>query len=321
MGAGRSIAVQNFNEQACILGLGAFYTGMTALRPVGLRGDHRLRRAWSPATMWLIKRWHRSNCVQLPATRSSTCSRSRAATSIDGCRRARAAARSAPRSRWSSTPSSGASRGGRSASCRRTGLHPLWATALIFTLASLVIVAAAAARAAARCCARRRCGCWSPPRALTNAALQLGGDVIGDVVRVVLLFYLMPLWTVLLARVVLGERLTRAAALRVALGAGRRGDRALAARRAAPAPGWPPAAAAALARRLARRSSAASSFAFNNVMLRREADRPEEGRALAMFVGGAIVAGALGATRRPRAARSRRRRAPPAAWLLLDRAA
>jgi MFS transporter, LPLT family, lysophospholipid transporter len=29
MGAGRSIAVQNFNEQACILGLGAFYTAMT----------------------------------------------------------------------------------------------------------------------------------------------------------------------------------------------------------------------------------------------------------------------------------------------------
>ncbi|WP_309626312.1 lysophospholipid transporter LplT, partial [Methylibium sp.] len=29
MGAGRSIAVQNFNEQACILGLGAFYTGLT----------------------------------------------------------------------------------------------------------------------------------------------------------------------------------------------------------------------------------------------------------------------------------------------------
>ena len=29
MGAGRSIAVQNFNEQACILALGAFYVGMT----------------------------------------------------------------------------------------------------------------------------------------------------------------------------------------------------------------------------------------------------------------------------------------------------
>ena len=31
MGAGRSIAVQNFNEQACILGLGAFYSLSTGL--------------------------------------------------------------------------------------------------------------------------------------------------------------------------------------------------------------------------------------------------------------------------------------------------
>ena len=31
MGAGRSIAVQNFNKQACILGLGAFYAGITRL--------------------------------------------------------------------------------------------------------------------------------------------------------------------------------------------------------------------------------------------------------------------------------------------------
>ena len=35
------------------------------------------------------------------------------------------------------------------------------------------------------------------------------------------------------------------------------------------------------------------SFALNNVMLRREATRPAEGRALAMFVGGALVAGML----------------------------
>jgi len=56
--------------------------------------------------------------------------------------------------------------------------------------------------------------------------------VIGEVVRVVLLFYLMPLWTVLLAR-------------------------------------------------------------LDNVMLLRETVRPEEGRALAMFVGGALVAGAV----------------------------
>jgi hypothetical protein len=31
MGAGRSIAVQNFNEQACILILGAFYSAVTGL--------------------------------------------------------------------------------------------------------------------------------------------------------------------------------------------------------------------------------------------------------------------------------------------------
>ena len=48
MGAGRSIAVQNFNEQACILGLGAFYAGMTKLGPVGLRRDHDLRCASWP---------------------------------------------------------------------------------------------------------------------------------------------------------------------------------------------------------------------------------------------------------------------------------
>ena len=37
------------------------------------------------------------------------------------------------------------------------------------------------------------------------------------------------------------------------------------------------------------------AFALNNVMLKREAHRPEEGRALAMFVGGAVVAGVLAA--------------------------
>jgi LPLT family lysophospholipid transporter-like MFS transporter len=46
MGAGRSIAVQNFNEQACILALGALYVGMTQARPVGL---HRHRGAGASA--------------------------------------------------------------------------------------------------------------------------------------------------------------------------------------------------------------------------------------------------------------------------------
>lgn len=62
MGAGRSIAVQNFNEQACILGLGAFYTGMTKL---GLSAFTAIALFGLvvAGVMELIRRWHRSNCV------------------------------------------------------------------------------------------------------------------------------------------------------------------------------------------------------------------------------------------------------------------
>ena len=65
MGAGRSIAVQNFNEQACILGLGAFYTGMTrfgvsAFAAIAVFG------VLVAAIMWVIKRWHASNLVRHP---------------------------------------------------------------------------------------------------------------------------------------------------------------------------------------------------------------------------------------------------------------
>ena len=63
MGAGRSIAVQNFNEQACILGLGAFYTGMTKL---GLSAFTAIAVFGSvvAGVMWLIRRWHASNCIR-----------------------------------------------------------------------------------------------------------------------------------------------------------------------------------------------------------------------------------------------------------------
>ena len=63
MGAGRSIAVQNFNEQACILGLGAFYAGMTkfGLSAFGAIAIFGLAVA---CIMELIRRWHRRNLVQ-----------------------------------------------------------------------------------------------------------------------------------------------------------------------------------------------------------------------------------------------------------------
>jgi len=63
MGAGRSIAVQNFNEQACILGLGALYSvssGM-GLSAFGAVTGFGLIVA---GFMWIIQRWHASNCVK-----------------------------------------------------------------------------------------------------------------------------------------------------------------------------------------------------------------------------------------------------------------
>ena len=63
MGAGRSIAVQNFNEQACILGLGALYSlsaGMGLSAFVAITGFGVI----VAGVMWMIQRWHKNNCVQ-----------------------------------------------------------------------------------------------------------------------------------------------------------------------------------------------------------------------------------------------------------------
>ena len=62
MGAGRSIAVQNFNEQACILGLGAFYTGMTKLNLSALLAIAIFGTVVA-GVMELIRRWHKRNTV------------------------------------------------------------------------------------------------------------------------------------------------------------------------------------------------------------------------------------------------------------------
>jgi MFS family permease len=62
MGAGRSIAVQNFNEQACILGLGAFYALSTGLG-LSAFGAITAFGAVVAGFMWVIQRWHRSNLV------------------------------------------------------------------------------------------------------------------------------------------------------------------------------------------------------------------------------------------------------------------
>jgi LPLT family lysophospholipid transporter-like MFS transporter len=65
MGAGRSIAVQNFNEQACILLLGGFYSACTGL---GLSAYAAISAFGMVVAgfMWLIKRWHQNNLRKYP---------------------------------------------------------------------------------------------------------------------------------------------------------------------------------------------------------------------------------------------------------------
>ena len=169
------------------------------------------------------------------------------------------------------------------------GLHPLWLTGFIYSLA--VVVLLLARPAAAGHLLRTRSLWWLVlASGGTNACFNWGVS-IGDVVRVVLLFYLMPLWTVLLSRLLLGERISRRGAVRVAL--------ALA---GAMVVLWPTGSAAA-------GTGAAHGllpdllgllggfcFALNNVMLRREARQPESARALAMFGGGAVVSLTLAAS-------------------------
>ncbi len=160
------------------------------------------------------------------------------------------------------------------------GVHPLWATALCYLLVSAVLVLW---RPGALLAVLRTPTLWvlTVASGCTNAAFNWGVTT-GDVVRVVLLFYLMPLWTLLLARVLLHEPLHGGVLLRAALALG--GALVI----LWPADGgWPlpqqPADWLGLI--------GGVSFALNNVMLRREAHRHADARALAMFSGGALIGG------------------------------
>jgi MFS family permease len=62
MGAGRSIAVQNFNEQACILGLGGLYAMSTSMG-LSAFGAITIFGVVVAGFMWVIKRWHAYNLV------------------------------------------------------------------------------------------------------------------------------------------------------------------------------------------------------------------------------------------------------------------
>ncbi len=169
------------------------------------------------------------------------------------------------------------------------GLHPLWATVLVYGVAVGVIISARPK--APRQLLRTPELWWLLLAAGTTNATFNWAIVIGDVVRVILLFYLMPLWTVLLARLLLHEPLTPGGALRVAVSLAGAATVLWPEGRS----GW---AAVPLPRTLPDWLGVAGgfSFALNNVLLKRASRWPEEGRAVAMFGGGMVVAGVLATT-------------------------
>ena len=163
------------------------------------------------------------------------------------------------------------------------GLHPLWSTALIYALAVVVLLVTVRG-AGRRLLAWPVLGWLVLASGLTNVGFNWAVTV-GDVVRVVLLFYLMPAWSVLLAWWLLHERPGRGALLRVGLALA-----GVALVIGAPVAGSGPS-AAGLADALALIGG--FSFALTNVLLRRFAQAPSGARALAMFGGGAGLATAL----------------------------
>jgi len=188
------------------------------------------------------------------------------------------------------------------------GLHPLWATALLY---AVVLAGLLLARPAALRSALAHPGLWllALSSGLNNVAFNWAMTV-GDVVRVILLFYLMPAWAVLLAWKILGERPTRAAFLRLLLAFAGVALVLL-----------PDASAAA---RLAGGLSMADvlaltggfCFALTNVTLRRLNTVPGDARMLAMFAG-CCALGALGACAGLAAGLLPPPPAPAPGWVLL----
>ncbi|PHM20060.1 MAG: EamA family transporter [Curvibacter sp. PD_MW3] len=159
------------------------------------------------------------------------------------------------------------------------GLHPLWSTFIIYALALLALLVW---RPSSWRALLRHPLLWLLILAsgLTNVGFNWAVTV-GDVVRVVLLFYLMPAWSVLLAWALLGERPHTSALLRLLLALA-----GVVIVLKTPESPWP--VPHSLPDWLALMGG--FSFALTNVLLRKLRDTPDEARMVAMFAGGALLA-------------------------------
>jgi drug/metabolite transporter (DMT)-like permease len=159
------------------------------------------------------------------------------------------------------------------------GLHPLWSTALIYIF-GVVCLLAMKPLAWRGFLAHPQLWWLVLAAGLTNVGFNWAVTV-GDVVRVVLLFYLMPAWVVLLAWPLLGEKPTRGSLLRLALALA-----GVVIVLKTPASPWP--VPESLADWLALMGG--FSFALTNILLRKLNQTPGEARMLSMFGGGAVMA-------------------------------
>jgi drug/metabolite transporter (DMT)-like permease len=165
------------------------------------------------------------------------------------------------------------------------GLHSLWATTLVYVISTLVLLAGRPS--SLRALAGYPALIWLGLAAgLTNASFNWG-VLLGEVVRVVLLFYLMPVWAMLFARWLLGEAITPPKLARAFLALA---GAALVLWR--PGMGVPIPTGAGDWLGLA----GGVAFAMVNVLLRRHADTPAQTRALAMSLGALVVPGLLAAS-------------------------
>lgn len=162
------------------------------------------------------------------------------------------------------------------------GLHPLWATALIylFSVVCLLVMRPQAWRGLLK---HPMLWLLVVASGLTNVGFNWAVTV-GDVVRVVLLFYLMPAWVVLLAWPLLGEKPSTASLLRLCLALA-----GVVIVLKTPTSPWP--FPESMADWLAIMGG--FCFALTNILLRKLNQTPSESRMLAMFGGGAVMATAV----------------------------
>ncbi|RYF13872.1 MAG: DMT family transporter [Comamonadaceae bacterium] len=162
------------------------------------------------------------------------------------------------------------------------GVHPLWSTAVVYATSFLVFLVLRPG-GLGRFAHQPLLWLLAAAAGLTNVGFNWAVTV-GDVVRVVLLFYLMPAWSVLLAWLVLGDRPTGVALARLVLALA--GVVIVLDTGASGLP-WPRTLPDVLA------LLGGFSFALTNVLLRKLHAEPPAARVLAMFGGGTVLAGGV----------------------------